>query len=168
MTGMTAEEIGFEQFVAGLHVCFRYRIEQTVPGVVDPDIDSFEVVQSQSENAVNLLGVANVAGQRGGAVGIPDPKASGFGPRGVPRQQNDARSFFGEDLGNCLADAHRSTRNHHDPALEFHDRVVFSATRQVKMRSGAVALTSCRTIGSFSSSLSAVLAAVAETSRSRT
>jgi len=44
----------------------------------------------------------------------------------------------GKGLCNRFADAHRSSRYHHNFFCEFHARVVFPTRRQVKMRGGFV------------------------------
>ena len=92
MTGMTAciadngaEEVRLEHVVAGMHIDLRDGIEQPVAGVVDPDIDTLEMMQGQGENAVDLFRVADIAGESNGAIGIPDAGASGFGTGGVAR-----------------------------------------------------------------------------------
>ena len=53
------------------------------PGIVDPDIDVLEVMQSERENAVDLFRVANVAGERYGSFGVPDSRTSGFSTGGI-------------------------------------------------------------------------------------
>ena len=156
MMGMTAcmadsraEEVGLEQFVAGLHVDFRNGIEQTVPGIIDPDIDSLEMVQSKSENAIDLLGVAERRRKGRRCVRESRSAARAASARAASR---DSRTTLAPSPAKTLAIA--SPMPMEAPVttttlpVEFHDRVVFSAPRQVKIRGGHVAYKSCRTIGS--------------------
>src|ERR1700733_10801029 len=107
-------------------------------GVVDPHIDAFEMMQRQAQNAIDLFRVPDVAGKRDGAIGITDAYAGSFGASCIAREQDHASSFRGNHFGDSLADSHRSARDHHYLACELIARVVFSATRQVKVRSSVV------------------------------
>ena len=75
MAETSAKEIRFEHFVARRHVHLCDRIEQTVTGVIDPHIDTLEMVQGQRQNAVDLFGVTYVAGKRDSAVEKTDSRA---------------------------------------------------------------------------------------------
>src|ERR1700733_7027287 len=107
-------------------------------GVVDPHIDAFEMMQRQAQNAIDLFRVPDVAGKRDGAIGITDAYAGSFGASCLAREQDHAGSLHGPHLCGCPPDSPRNPRAHHYLACEFHARVVFSATRQVKVRSVAV------------------------------
>ncbi len=145
MTGMTAcmadkapKKLVSNSSWQSSHLGLRNGIQQTVSGVIDPDVDALEVMQRKREHAVDFLGVADVAGQGDGAFGTTDPQASRLGASRIARQQNHARSFLCKTLGNCLADSHGSARDHNNFARKVHARVVFCATRQVKRRAGGV------------------------------
>ena len=141
ITGMTAciadsapkKLVSNSSWQAGhFHLCDG--IHQSVAGVIDPDVDALEMMQGQAENAIDLLGVANIAGKRDGAFGKADALAGGLGPRRIAREQHDACSLLRKNFGDGLADAHGGARDHDHFASEFHARVVFSAPQQVKTR----------------------------------
>src|SRR5579862_5370857 len=92
-------------------------------GIIDPDVDSFEVMQCEAENAVDFFGVANVAGKGGCAFEETHSCARGFGTRGISREQHDARALGRECFRNRLANAHRCARDYDYLTVEFHDRV---------------------------------------------
>ena len=119
--------------MTGWHVDLRDGIQQTVSGVIDPYIDALEVMQSQSQHAVDVFGVADVARKAAVRSGRPIRARAASARRRIAREQHDTRSLLREKLGNGLADAHRSTGDHDYFPDKFHARVVFSAAWQVKM-----------------------------------
>ena len=110
-------------------------------GVVDPDVDALEMMQGETQNSVDLFGVPYVAGERYCAFGKSDARPSCLRSCGVAGEQHHARTFTAESLRNRLPDAHRSARDYDDLPVQFHVRVVFSTTLQVK-----VTVECCRTI----------------------
>ena len=77
------EEISVEHIAACGHIHVSDRVLQSVACVVDPEIDTFKVVQSEAEDAVNFLAVAHVAGECQGAIGVADSAPSGFGASSI-------------------------------------------------------------------------------------
>jgi hypothetical protein len=69
------EEIRIEHLTAIGHAHIRNRVEQAVPGVVDPDIDSLKVMHNETDRSVNFLTMANIAGDRQGLIGAADPRS---------------------------------------------------------------------------------------------
>ena len=89
--GNGPEKIGVECLPHCCHIHIGDGVQQAVPGIVDPHIDSLIVMQSQADDAVDFFAVADVTGQRQGTVGMTDTSASSFGPSGVAREQHHAR-----------------------------------------------------------------------------
>src|SRR5579863_832497 len=138
-----AEEIRFEKIVAGVRVGLRNRVEKTMTGIVDPDIDTLEMMEGQREDAVDLLGMAHIARESNRPFGKADSCSGRLGSRGIARQQDDAGAVGGKFFRDRFADSHRSAGDYDYLSVEFHAGVVFVAARQVKMTSDGVVQSNC-------------------------
>ena len=137
-----AEEVGLEKFVGGRHVHLRNGVEQAVSRIVDPNIDSLEMMQGEAKNAIDLFRVANVAREGNGALRKCDTSTRRFCPGGDTREQDHIRTCGRKSLGNRLPDTHGSACDYDYLSVEFHARVVCETALQVKVTSKQ-----CRTIG---------------------
>src|ERR1700728_1012882 len=111
-------------------------------GVIDPDIDSLEVMQRQPDGAVNFLAMPYIAGHRQGSLAMSDAAARRFYPPGVAREHHQGRSLVGKKLGDRFPDAHGSARDHHNFSCKFHSALLFLGnwgSQGAAVQSGAAA-----------------------------
>ena len=114
MASTVAEEIGLEGLPAPRHIDIRDRIQDSVTGVVYPDIDALEMVQGQAHNPINLLAIAHIASESQRALAVADPPAGGFRAFRIAREQHHTCAPIGKDFGNRLADAHGGASHDND------------------------------------------------------
>lgn len=112
--GYGPEKVGVESLADGGHIHAGDGVQQSMPGVIDPHVDALVVVQRQADHAVNLFAITDVTGKRQGALAMADAGAGRFGASSVAGEQYHARTLFGKNPGNRLADAHRRSRDNHD------------------------------------------------------
>lgn len=101
-------------------------------GIVHPNVDTFEMMERERDDAVDLFGIAHIAGQRNRSIEHRPIHVAQSGPRGfrsrcIARQHHHAGSLFCELPGNRLADSHGRTRHHYDFPHKFHARVCIVA-----------------------------------------
>src|SRR5207245_5229946 len=82
-------------------------VRHSVSRIVNPDVDSVVVMESEAEDALDLLAIAYVAGQSERALGVADAAAGRFGAAGIAGEQNNARTVVGKCLCNGLTNANR-------------------------------------------------------------
>jgi hypothetical protein len=109
-----AEKVGFEGFANGSHISVRDGIEQAMSGIVDPDVNAFEMMHGKAKYAVNFLAVADIARKSERAIEMTDALASGFGTNRIAGENDNASTLIGENFRDGFADAHRRTSHDGD------------------------------------------------------
>lgn len=78
-----SKKIRLKHVATSGHIHPGHRIDESVAGVVDPQVDPPEVMQRRVDHPVNFLAMANVAGEGKRAFGSAYSSAGRFGTRGV-------------------------------------------------------------------------------------
>ncbi len=82
------EEICFESFSAVGHIHRGHTIQDSVAGVIHPNVDVLEMMQDQSDHAINFFAMANVASQGQRLINVPDARTGSFQPARITRSSS--------------------------------------------------------------------------------
>ncbi len=69
-------------------------------GVIHPNVDVLEMMQDQSDHAINFFAMANVASQGQRLINVPDARTGSFQPARITRQQDDLGTLVDEFFRN--------------------------------------------------------------------
>src|SRR5450432_784756 len=114
------EKIGVEQLAEIGHLHAGDRIQQSVAGVVDPDIDVVEVMHGEADDAVDFFAMTYIARQSQSLLRMSNARARSFRAPGIAGKHHRLRSLLDEKLGDRLANSHGRTRNYRNLARKFH------------------------------------------------
>ena len=67
-----AEKVCFERLAHLRHVDARRPIQNSVAGIVNPDVDPQEMMHGQANDAVDFFAIAHVAGKRKRLIDVAD------------------------------------------------------------------------------------------------
>lgn len=127
------EQIGLEHSPALFHRHGGYRIEHSVTGIIDPNVDPPEMVFGCAHQCIDLTAVADIASNSCGAFESANSVSRFLNSGQFARTQDDSRAFFHESFGNGLADSHRRAGDYDDLVFASH-KGAFSSQLSAKSR----------------------------------
>src|SRR5258708_21759516 len=101
-----AKEIGVKSLAEYSHAHRSNRIQQSMTGVVYPDIDALKVVHGKSYDAINLFAISNIARQCQRLILMAKPRPRCFQAARITREQHHLRAMLDKFFGNRLANSH--------------------------------------------------------------